>query len=149
MRRVLRKRERGVAGFGSCGHQPGTLGRPPQAERQQERAGTPVDQAARQGEANARRQEAPAQVSLLATGTGSYSSSRALRSSGRREFDPRAGSYAFTPRRVSDARQPKSPLLAKCGGALPPDAESSLRNAVIGSTRRASSSGATSDCAGP
>jgi hypothetical protein len=41
MRRVLPDK-RGVAGFGSCGHQPGTLGRPPQVERQRERAGTPA-----------------------------------------------------------------------------------------------------------
>jgi hypothetical protein len=42
MRRVLPERERGVAGFGACGHQPGTLGRPPQTERQQRRAPAPV-----------------------------------------------------------------------------------------------------------
>jgi hypothetical protein len=43
MRRVLPDK-RGVAGLASCGHQPGTLERPPQAERQQEWAGTPVGQ---------------------------------------------------------------------------------------------------------
>ena len=40
MRRVLPDK-RGMAGLGACGHQPGTLGRPPQTERQQEWAGTP------------------------------------------------------------------------------------------------------------
>jgi hypothetical protein len=48
MRRVLPDK-RGVAGFGSCGHQPGTLGRPPQTERQQEWADTPIHQTAWDG----------------------------------------------------------------------------------------------------
>ena len=48
MRRVLPDK-RGMAGLGACGHQPGTLGRPPQTERQQEWAGTPVHQTAWDG----------------------------------------------------------------------------------------------------
>ena len=49
MRRVLPDK-RGVAGLASCGHQAGTLERPPQAERQQEWAGTPVHHTAWEGE---------------------------------------------------------------------------------------------------
>ena len=75
MRRV-HPDKRGVAGFGSCGHQPGTLGRPPQTERQQVWAGTPVDQTAWEGEASTRRQEgAPAPVSFSLRESGSCAAS--------------------------------------------------------------------------
>jgi hypothetical protein len=78
MRRVLPDK-RGVAGLGCCGHQPGTLGRPPQVERQRVWAGTPVHQPpGRERQTPGGRNEHPPGL-LLATGSGSCAASAAQR----------------------------------------------------------------------
>ena len=131
MRRVLRKRE-GSGWFRLLRPPARASGRPLQAERQQERAGTPrrSNRPAGRGKCQAAGSACPGLPSRHWHRFPFIVSRIAIVQPAR--VDPRAGSYAFTPRRVSDARQPKSPLLAKGGGARPPDAECSLRNAVIG-----------------
>jgi len=101
MWRVLR--ERGMGGLGGCGHQPAHAGARHKSNDSKSGRARPSIRPPGQVEANTGRQEEHPPGLLLATGTGS-SSSRVLRSSGRRKFDPRAPAVALPPRADASGR---------------------------------------------